>query len=115
MFAHAKGAKGASRRDAKDVRTWSTQELHNLAKTWKGKKDAGAQDLTYDAWEIEPDWEGGIGPRDVMRAGWEKDVGDVEYIIAAYKDPSKEAFGWWYATVCGKIAAHMKQQMQGSV
>ena len=93
--------------------SWSTKDLNKLAVNWKEKKDAVAQDLQYDDWEIARDWgKRGIGPRDALRAGWEKDVGDVEYIIAAYKDPSKEAFGWWYATVCGKIAGHMQKKMQ---
>ena len=69
--------------------------------------------MTYNAWEMEQDWGQGFGPRDCMRAGWEKDVGDVEYILGAYKDPSTDPFSWWYATIAAKIVAEIKNKMQG--
>ena len=56
----------------------------------------------------------GIGPRDVYRAGWTKDVGDLQYIAELYKDPSEDPSSWWYAAVAGKIATKMKAKMQGT-
>ena len=101
-------------REKKDVRHRSTEDLHQMATQWKAKKDAEITDLRYDAWEIEDRWgKDGVGPRDVLRAGWSKDVGDVEYIIGAYKDPSKDAFSWWYTTISGTITAQLKQNMHG--
>ena len=72
-------------------------------------------EISLMKWEIEQDWgDHGIGPRDAMRAGWVKDVGDVEFINNSYKDPSNYAFLWWYTTVCGKIVADMKKRCMAS-
>ena len=51
---------------------------------------------------------GGIGGRDAMRAGWKKDVGDLEYVTKDFKDPSDAPFSWWYASVAGQMKEKMK-------
>ena len=72
-----------------------------------------ADEIAYDSYKIA-DWGWGIGPRDALRAGWRKDVGDVEFLNDSYKDPSSEIFSWWYANVCAQMKETMKRiQDQG--
>ena len=93
MFQMCFGSNDDAPREKKDVRHWETKDLDKLADDWKRAKDAQAGVLAFDDWQIENDWgKHGIGPRDAMRAGWTKDVGDVQYIIEAYKDPSQHGF-----------------------
>ena len=94
-------------RPQKDVQGWTTKALNDLACDWKDEQEKDAAEIGYDSYKI-PTWRWGIGGRDAMRAGWTKDVGDLQYINESYRDPSEAPFSWWYASV----AAQMKEKMR---
>ena len=71
----------------KDVSSWTTTALDDLACSWKDKQEKDAAEIGYDEYKI-PTWGWGIGGRDAMRAKWTKDVGDVQHLNESYKDPS---------------------------
>ena len=97
----------ADGRTKKDISQWTTMAVNDLATSWKDTVEKDADDISYESHKIL-DWGWGIGPRDAMRAGWRKDVGDLEFITDSYKDPSSEMFSWWYASVAAQMREKMK-------